>query len=140
MPFREGMGKTKDLRAFEWGMVVGARRNGLTVSRTAMLLVFSHSSVSRVYQECPPPKGHPDNLKQLWEALESIWPSIPVERFRHARRAKRSATQYYQELRICFESCFKDIPYSQSEGAVIPLIRKLLKLSDKLSLFVHLTF
>ena len=26
-----------------------------------------------------PPKGHPANLTQLWEA----WASIPVERFRH---------------------------------------------------------
>jgi hypothetical protein len=27
----------------------------------------------------PPPKGHPANLTQLWEALESTWASIPVE-------------------------------------------------------------
>uniref|UniRef100_A0A673WET5 Myosin IXb n=1 Tax=Salmo trutta TaxID=8032 RepID=A0A673WET5_SALTR len=26
---------------------------------------------------------HPANLTHLWEALESTWPSIPVERFRH---------------------------------------------------------
>jgi hypothetical protein len=31
----------------------------------------------------PPPKGHPANLTQLWEALESTWASIPAERFRH---------------------------------------------------------
>ena len=31
----------------------------------------------------PPPKGHPANLTQLWEALESTWASIPVERFQH---------------------------------------------------------
>uniref|UniRef100_A0A4W5JJF7 non-specific protein-tyrosine kinase n=1 Tax=Hucho hucho TaxID=62062 RepID=A0A4W5JJF7_9TELE len=31
----------------------------------------------------PPPKGHPANLTQLWEALESTWASIPVESFRH---------------------------------------------------------
>ena len=30
----------------------------------------------------PPPKGHPANLTQLWEALESTRASIPVERFR----------------------------------------------------------
>ncbi|CDQ76493.1 unnamed protein product [Oncorhynchus mykiss] len=29
----------------------------------------------------PLPKGHPANLTQLWEALESTWASIPVERF-----------------------------------------------------------
>ena len=31
----------------------------------------------------PPPKGHPANLTQMWETLESSWASIPVERFRH---------------------------------------------------------
>ena len=30
----------------------------------------------------PPPKEHPANLSQLWEALESAWASIYVERFR----------------------------------------------------------
>jgi hypothetical protein len=42
---------TKDLSAFERGMVVGARHTSLSVSRTATLLGFSHSTVSRVYQE-----------------------------------------------------------------------------------------
>jgi predicted transcriptional regulator len=42
------MGKTKDLSAFERVMVVGARRIGLSVSRTATLLGFSLSTVSRV--------------------------------------------------------------------------------------------
>ena len=45
------MGKTKYLSAFEQGMVVGARRTGLSVSRTATLLGFSCSTVSCVYQE-----------------------------------------------------------------------------------------
>jgi hypothetical protein len=36
------MGKTIDLSAFEQGMVVGAKRTGLSVSRTAVLLGFSH--------------------------------------------------------------------------------------------------
>jgi hypothetical protein len=39
------------LCAFEQGMVVGARRACLSVSRTATLLGFSRSTVSRVYQE-----------------------------------------------------------------------------------------
>ena len=53
----------------------------------------------------PPPKGHPANLTQLWEALESTWASIPVERFRHlvesmprqieaVLKGKKGATQY----------------------------------------------
>jgi hypothetical protein len=65
------MGKTKDLSAFEQGMVVGARHTGFNVSRNALLLGFSRS------------KGHPANLTQLWEALESTWAIIPVERFQH---------------------------------------------------------
>ena len=53
----------------------------------------------------PPPKGYSANLTQLWEALESTWVSIPVERFRNlvestprrieaVLREKGSATQY----------------------------------------------
>jgi hypothetical protein len=45
------MGKTKYLSAFELGMVVGVRRSGLSVSRSATLLGFSHSTVTHVYQE-----------------------------------------------------------------------------------------
>ena len=39
------------ISAFEWGMVVGARSTGLSMSRTEKLLGFSRSRVSRVYQE-----------------------------------------------------------------------------------------
>ena len=39
------------LSAFEQGMVVGARRTGLSVLRTVPLLGFSHSTASCVYQE-----------------------------------------------------------------------------------------
>jgi hypothetical protein len=46
------MGKTIYLSAFERGTVVGARRTGFRGSRTAKLLGFSRSTVSRVYQEC----------------------------------------------------------------------------------------
>ena len=31
----------------------------------------------------PTPKGHPYDLTQLWEALESSWASIPMEHFWH---------------------------------------------------------
>ncbi len=45
------MGKKKDLSDFERGMVVGARRSGLSISKTADLLEFSHTTISRVYWE-----------------------------------------------------------------------------------------
>ncbi len=40
-----------DLSDFECGMVVVARRAGLSVSETADLLGFSHTTISRVYRE-----------------------------------------------------------------------------------------
>jgi len=40
-------GKKEDLRDFERGMVVG----GLSISQTADLLGFSHTTISSVYRE-----------------------------------------------------------------------------------------
>ncbi len=45
------MGKNRDLSDFERGMVVGARRAGLSISKTADLLGFSCTIISRVYRE-----------------------------------------------------------------------------------------
>ncbi len=45
------MGKKGDLTDFELGMVVGARRTGLSISKTADLLGFSRTNISRVYRE-----------------------------------------------------------------------------------------
>ncbi len=45
------MGKEGDLSDFKRGMVVGARRAGLSISKTADLLGFSHTTISRVYRE-----------------------------------------------------------------------------------------
>ncbi len=45
------MGKKRDLSDFECGMVVGARRAGLSISITADLLGFSSTTISRVYRE-----------------------------------------------------------------------------------------
>ena len=54
------------------------------VSRTATLLFFLYPQQFPVcIKNGPPPNGHPANLTQLWEALESTWDSILVERFRH---------------------------------------------------------
>jgi hypothetical protein len=72
------VGKKKDLRVFEQGMGSRCQLHRF-VSRTVTLLGFSRLTVSCVYQEGPPPKRHPANLTQLWEALESTRASIPVE-------------------------------------------------------------
>ncbi len=45
------MGKKLDLSDFEHGMDVGARRAGLSISKTADLLGFSHTTISGVYRE-----------------------------------------------------------------------------------------
>ncbi len=45
------MGKKGDLSDFECGMVVGARRAGLSISKTADLLGFSRTTISWVYRE-----------------------------------------------------------------------------------------
>ncbi len=44
-------GRKGDLSNFERGMVVGARRAGLSISKTADLLGFSRTNISRVYRE-----------------------------------------------------------------------------------------
>ncbi len=45
------MEKKGALSDFERGMVVGARRAGLSISKTADLLGFSRTTISRVYRE-----------------------------------------------------------------------------------------
>ena len=42
------MGNKCDLSDFDHGMIVGAKQNGLSISETADLLGFSHTTVSRV--------------------------------------------------------------------------------------------
>ncbi len=45
------MGKKRELSDFERGMFVGARRADLSISKTADLLGFSLTTISRVYRE-----------------------------------------------------------------------------------------
>ncbi len=45
------MGKKGDLSDFEHGMIVSARRTDLSISKTADLPGFSHTTISRVYRE-----------------------------------------------------------------------------------------
>jgi hypothetical protein len=76
------MDKTKDLSAFERGMIVGARRTGLC-QELQCCWVFHAQQFPVCIKNGPPPKGHPANLAQLWEALALTWARIPVEQFRY---------------------------------------------------------
>ncbi len=53
------MGKKGDLSDFEHGVVVGARQADLSISKTADLLRFSCTTISRVYRECPKRRKYP---------------------------------------------------------------------------------
>jgi hypothetical protein len=79
--FRGWMGKTKYLSAFWMGDSSRCQTHRF-VSRTATLQ-FHAQHFSVCLKNVSPPKGHPANLTQLWEALEWTWASIPVECFRH---------------------------------------------------------
>ncbi len=66
------MGKKGDLSDFERGMVVGARRAGLSISETADLLGFSHTTISRVYRELSKKRKYPVNSSSLSENALSM--------------------------------------------------------------------
>ncbi len=53
------MGKKGDLRDFERGMVVDSKRAGLNISKTADLLRFSRTTISRVYREWSKKEKYP---------------------------------------------------------------------------------
>ena len=58
----------------------------------------------------PPPKGHPENLTQLWEALESthfcqLVESMPWQ-IEDVLKAKGGATQYYEGVpNVLYTQC-----------------------------------
>jgi hypothetical protein len=76
VPFRGWRGKKN---IFERGMVEGARRTGLSMSRTAKLLCFSHSTASSMYEEwftTQRTSSQLDNpVERFWYLVESNTPT-----------------------------------------------------------------
>jgi hypothetical protein len=58
----------KHLSAFEWGMVLGDRCTRLC-QELQCSWVFHAQQFPMCIKNGSPPKGHPGNLTQLWEAL-----------------------------------------------------------------------
>ncbi len=62
------MGKKEDLSDFECGMVVGAGRAGRSISKTADLLRFSRTTISRVYREW----SQKEKISSEWQLFNLI--------------------------------------------------------------------
>ncbi len=63
-------GKKGDLSDFERGMFVGARRAGLSISKTVDLLGFLHTTISMVYREWSEKR---ENIQ--WATV--VWTKMP---------------------------------------------------------------
>jgi hypothetical protein len=101
----EGEWVRQHLSAFEWGMVIGARHTGLC-QELQCRRVFHAQQFPVCIKNGPPPKEHPANLTQLWEALESTWARIPVERFRHLVESMPQQTEAVLRGRwLCETQC-----------------------------------
>ena len=77
--FRGWMGKTKYLKKWKcYGNRCQAHQ--FECQELQCCWVFHIQQFSMCIKNGPPPKGHPANLPQLWEASKSTWASISVER------------------------------------------------------------
>ncbi len=83
------MGKKEDLSDFERGMVLDARRAGLSISQTADVLGFSSdlNPIEHLWDvvewEIRIMDVQLTNLQQLCDAIMSIWTKISEECFQH---------------------------------------------------------
>ena len=81
------MGKTKYLSAFERGIMCMCAMHTDLCQELQRYRVFHAQQFPVCIKNGPPPKGHPVNLTQLWEALKSTWSSSPAGRLSSPYRA-----------------------------------------------------
>ncbi len=125
------MGKKWDLSDFEHGRIVGARRAGLSISKTADLLGFSHTIISMVYRELSE-KEKISSERQLW-GRKCLFDVRGQRRMGRLVRDKRKATVtqittcYNQDMQNTISECTthrtqKQMGYSSRRSHRVPLL------------------